>query len=232
MCSLPTYSFIKVNANTLQLGYISDSGVNVREDASVNSKSLAKVSNFNVTVIDKNPNIVEDIVNRYDVMGICGNGASYSILRSAEVGRASLVIAVTASDETNILACCIAKKLGAKATIARVRDYEYNQNINRIKTDFEIDMTINPEKEAADEIVKILDNSKVVHVGMIDGDEPYVPAEYEGGDGMYYQLKYMLELTETGKKNEISTPEGAAETIRIVEAAHKSADMRGERVAL
>ena len=65
-----------------------------------------------------------------------------------------------------------------------------------------------------------------------DGGEPYVPAEYEGGDGMYYQLKYMLELVETGKKNEISTPEGAAETIRIVEAAHRSADMRGERVAL
>ena len=57
MCSLPTYSFIKVNANTLQLGYISESGVNVREDASVNSKSLAKVSNFNVTVIDKKVDI-------------------------------------------------------------------------------------------------------------------------------------------------------------------------------
>ena len=54
---MPTYSFIKVDADTLQLGYISDSGVNVREDASVNSKSLAKVSNFNVTVIDKKVDI-------------------------------------------------------------------------------------------------------------------------------------------------------------------------------
>ena len=133
-----------------------------------------------VIVIDKNPNIVEDIVNRYDVMGICGNGASYSILRSAEVGRASLVIAVTASDETNILACSIAKKLGAKATIARVRDYEYNQNINRIKTDFEIDMTINPEKEAADEMLKVINFPEALRVdnfgdGSVDLVELYIP---------------------------------------------------------
>ena len=65
-----------------------------------------------------------------------------------------------------------------------------------------------------------------------DGAEPYVPEDFKSEDGMYCQLKYMLELTETGKKNEISTPEGAAETIRIVEAAHKSADMGGARVTL
>lgn len=133
-----------------------------------------------VVVVDKNPDIVEDIVNRYDVMGICGNGASYNILRSADAGRASLVIAVTASDETNILACSIAKKLGAKATIARVRDYEYNQNINRIKSDFEIDMTINPEKEAADEILKVINFPEALRVdnfgdGSVDLVELYIP---------------------------------------------------------
>lgn len=133
-----------------------------------------------VIVIDKNPDIVEDIVNRYDVMGICGNGASYGILRSAEVGRANLVIAVTASDETNILACIIAKKLGAKATIARVRNYEYNQHIKNIKVDFDIDMTINPEKECADEILKVINFPEAIRVdnfgdGTVDLVELYIP---------------------------------------------------------
>ena len=133
-----------------------------------------------VIVIDKNPDIVEEIVNRYDVMGICGNGASYEILKNAEASRASLVIAVTASDETNILACSIAKKLGAKATIARVRDYEYNQHINKIKRDFEIDMTINPEKEAADEMLKVINFPEALRIdnfgdGAVDLVELYIP---------------------------------------------------------
>ena len=83
-----------------------------------------------VVVIDKNPDVIEQIVEQYDVMGICGNGAIYDIQKSAKVDKADLVIAATSSDEINVLSCVIAKQLGAKATVARVRSYEYDeQNI-------------------------------------------------------------------------------------------------------
>ena len=132
-----------------------------------------------VVVVDKNPNVVEDIVNRYDVMGICGNGASYDILKEADAGRSHVVIAVTASDETNMLACIIARKLGAKATIARIRNYEYNNQITKIMNDFDITMTINPEKETADEIMKVINFPEALRVdnfadGKIDLVELYV----------------------------------------------------------
>ena len=84
-----------------------------------------------VIVIDKNPKVIEQIVDLYDVMGVAGNGANIDIQKNAGVDKADLVIAATSSDETNILCCLVAKKLGAKQTIARVRDYDYNKQITR-----------------------------------------------------------------------------------------------------
>ena len=85
-----------------------------------------------VIVIDKKPNNIEDIIDNFDVIGIVGNGASYDILMEAGVGKADLLVAATDSDETNILACLIAQKIGAKATVARVRSYEYNNQLKII----------------------------------------------------------------------------------------------------
>ena len=62
-----------------------------------------------VTVIDQEPKLIENIINVYDVMGICGNGASYEVQKEAEVNKADLLIATTSSDEINILACLVAK---------------------------------------------------------------------------------------------------------------------------
>ena len=76
-----------------------------------------------ISVIDINDNVVEEFSNSYDAMGVCGNGASYLIQKNAGVASADLVVAVTSSDETNLLACFVAKNLGAKYTIARVRGY-------------------------------------------------------------------------------------------------------------
>ena len=73
-----------------------------------------------VTVIDQNARLIENIINVYDVMGICGNGASYEIQQMAEVGKAELLLAATSSDEVNIVACLVAKKLGVKHTIANL----------------------------------------------------------------------------------------------------------------
>lgn len=109
-----------------------------------------------VIVVDKNSNNIEDLINKFDVMGINGNGASYDILKLADAGKADLVVAATTNDETNILACLISKKMGAKATIARVRNYEYSNQLEMIKNDLGIMMPINPEKETSDEIIKLL----------------------------------------------------------------------------
>ena len=133
-----------------------------------------------ITVVDKKAEVIDELVNQYDVMGICGNGASYNIQKSAGVSNADLVLAVTSSDETNILACLIAKNLGAISTIARVRGYEYNAQTKTMMKDFGINMIINPEKETASEIKKILDFPEAIRVdsfakGAIDLIEVYIP---------------------------------------------------------
>ena len=117
-----------------------------------------------VTAIDTNPKNIEDLVNSYDIMGICGNGVNYQVQKSAGVDKADLVVAATVSDEVNILACLVAKKLGAEATIARVRNFEYSNQTNIFQSDLGITMAFNPESAAADEIVKILNFPEAIRV--------------------------------------------------------------------
>lgn len=133
-----------------------------------------------VVVIDKNPDVVEEMINQYDVMGITGNGASYEILENAGVSRSDLVIASTSSDELNILSCIFSKKLGAKATVARVRSYEYDKQRDLMKDDLGITLTINPESEAANEIFRVLTFPEATKVdtfanGKVDLIELFVP---------------------------------------------------------
>ncbi len=109
-----------------------------------------------VTVIDQEPKLIENIINIYDVMGVCGNGASYEIQKEAEVGKADLLIATTSSDEINILACLVAKKLGVPHTIARIRNPEYETQLRFMRGELGLSMSINPEKAAAHEIARVL----------------------------------------------------------------------------
>lgn len=109
-----------------------------------------------VVVIDNKSSVIEKIINGYDVMGITGSGVRCDILQAAGVDRADLFIAVTSSDETNMLACAFAKKMGAKKTIARVRDVEYSKQLDLLKSTLDITMAINPELEAAKEISRII----------------------------------------------------------------------------
>jgi len=133
-----------------------------------------------VICIDSNNKNIEEVINQYDVMGIIGNGASYDILKSADAGKADLVVAATINDETNILACLISQKMGAKSTIARVRSYEYSNQLNLIKDDLGITMPINPEKETANEIIKILNFPEALRMdsfanGNVDLVELFIP---------------------------------------------------------
>lgn len=109
-----------------------------------------------VTVIDQRAELIDNVINIYDVMGICGNGASYEIQQEAEVDKADLLIATTSSDEVNIVACLVAKKMGVQHTIARIRNPEYERQLRFMREDLGLSMVINPEKAAAREIARLL----------------------------------------------------------------------------
>ncbi|MBQ7777373.1 MAG: Trk system potassium transporter TrkA [Oscillibacter sp.] len=109
-----------------------------------------------VTVIDKDAQLIDNIINIYDVMAVCGNGASYEIQQEAEAEKADLLIATTSSDETNIVACLVAKKLGVQHTIARIRNPDYEKQLHFMRDDLGLSMVINPEKATAREIARLL----------------------------------------------------------------------------
>lgn len=109
-----------------------------------------------IVVIDRDPKVIEHTVNTFDVLGISGNGASYKVQMEAKVNKADLLIAATSSDELNILSCMVGKKIGAKNTIARVRNPEYSEQLLFLKEELGLSMVVNPEMETASEISRIL----------------------------------------------------------------------------
>lgn len=109
-----------------------------------------------VTVIDQNAERVTDICNNDDVMGIVGNGMNFSALSEAELDAADLLIAVTGSDEQNLLCCLFAKKAGDCATIARIRNPMFINETEFIREQIGLSMVINPELAAAGEISRLL----------------------------------------------------------------------------
>jgi trk system potassium uptake protein TrkA len=106
-----------------------------------------------VTVIDSNPENLRR-TEAFDVITVTGNGASFKVQQEAGVSGADLLIAVTSADEINIICCLLAKKLGAKNTIARVRNPEYSEQLAFLKDDLGLSMAINPEKTTAAEIFR------------------------------------------------------------------------------
>lgn len=110
----------------------------------------------NVTVIDVDRKIVESVASRFDVMGVAGNGATHVVQQEAGITHADLMIAVTGSDELNLLCCLIAKKAGNCQTIARVRSPQYNIEAPFLKDELGLAMVMNPEYAAAAEIARIL----------------------------------------------------------------------------
>ena len=112
--------------------------------------------NNDITIIDRKESALESLVNQYDVMGTVGNGASYSVQQEAGIADADLMIAVTGSDEMNLLCCLIAKKAGNCHTIARIRNPEYNNELGYLKEELGLAMVINQEQTAAREITRVL----------------------------------------------------------------------------
>ena len=109
-----------------------------------------------ITIIDMNADIVQSLSSAYDVMGVVGNGASFSVQQEAGIDKTDLFIAVTESDELNLLCCTVAKKVGNCAAIARVRNPDYTKDINYLRNKLGLTFIINPELEASREIARIL----------------------------------------------------------------------------
>ena len=109
-----------------------------------------------IILIDKDKTVVDDIVNEYDIKAICGNGVLSEIQKQAECNRADIVICVTDSDEMNIISSIVAKTLGAKTTIVRVRNPEYSKQYEFMRNNMHIDLMLNPERETAKEISELL----------------------------------------------------------------------------
>lgn len=121
--------------------------------------------NNNVTVIDTNASLIRNISTNYDVMGIVGNGSSFTVLSQADLEHADMLIAVTESDEVNLLTCVIAKLNNTRChTIARVRSPHYSAERHFLQRGLNLSMTINPELEAAKEIARLLNFPQAIEI--------------------------------------------------------------------
>ena len=111
----------------------------------------------NLTIIDQNTSVLETAVERYDAIAIQGNCASKETLDRAGIDEAELVIAATGADELNLLSCMTAHGMNPKVhTIARIRNPEYADQVMTMPEVFPLSLTVNPEKQAAQEIEHLL----------------------------------------------------------------------------
>ena len=122
-----------------------------------------------VTIIDKRATALQHTIESLDIMAIEGNGTTLEIQREAGVEQADLLIAATNTDEQNLLTCLIAKRAGAKHTIARVRSPEYVKEISLIQEDLGLSLTINPELACATEMARVLRFPSAVKIDTFTG---------------------------------------------------------------
>lgn len=177
--------------------------------------SQLSAEGHDITVIDQDADKVRQVALELDVIGIRGNGVSYQDQTDAGVSDADLLIAVTSGDEMNIISCLIAKKLGAKHTIARIRDPEYSEQLAFLKEDLGLSMAVNPEKAAAREIVRIINFPASSSVrGLVKGRVELVECRIEQGSMLCgtkifkvrdkFKLNILMCLLE--RKNDIFIP--------------------------
>ena len=135
-------------------------------DGKVGYKLAKQLSgeNYDIVMIDSNEKKLRAAIDRLDIFCVTGDGGSVAVQKEADVPHADLVIACTSTDECNMLSCLIARRLGARHTIARVRNPIYYQQIDILKEDLHLSMAVNPELAVAGEIARLLlfpDASKI-----------------------------------------------------------------------
>ena len=142
-----------------------------------------------LVVVDKDSEEIETLVNKFDVRGVCGSGCEREVLLKAEADKADFFIACTNRDELNILCCMLAKNLGTKHTIARVREPEYFTEIDYMSKELGIDFMFNPEYRTAQEIAQVLKFPFAVSI-----------ESFAGGRVMMMELKIASDNPIVGKK--------------------------------
>ncbi|MCK9218132.1 MAG: Trk system potassium transporter TrkA [Firmicutes bacterium] len=170
-----------------------------------------------VIIIDNDQNVIDKADENLDVFCIKGNGVSTGALQDADVYNTDLLIAVTNSDEVNMVCCLTGKKLGAKKTIARIRDPEYAQELTLLKEEIELDMIINPELAAAEEIAKNLaypasvniesfakDRVKMAEM-IVDKDMPIVDTKLKDLSG---KIPHKILIGAVIRNGEVIVPDG------------------------
>lgn len=153
--------------------------------------------NHDVSVIDMNRDVIDRVSYAYDILGICGSGVISSTLKEAGAATADLLIASTATDEHNLLSCVVAKQLGTKRCIARVRDPQHNTQSVFLSQGLGISMTVNPELLASREISRLLRMPSALEVntfarGRIDMVQVKLTKESPICDTPLYSLSSVL----------------------------------------
>lgn len=118
----------------------------------------------NITVVDVDEQALLRAANRLDVLTITGNGARLELLESLDMKKKDLVVAVTSSDETNVLICLTAKRLGCQRVAARIRNPEYGGQMGFFKEQLDIDFVTNPELDTANDVARYLLRGYSAHV--------------------------------------------------------------------
>ncbi|WP_294351137.1 Trk system potassium transporter TrkA [uncultured Clostridium sp.] len=143
------------------------------------------VEEDNITIIDKRDIAIERITNNLDVMCVKGNCTNFKVLDEAGIKNSDLLISVTDSDELNMLCCLAAKNLGVKYTVARVRNPNYDEDVTLLTKAVGIDLVINPEKEAAIEIAKLIKYPSVCSIdNFSEGKVNLVGFKLSGNTGL------------------------------------------------
>ena len=150
---------------------------------------------YELTVIDQEESVVNSMSNSADVICFQGNGASYGTLQDVNASEADMFISVTNSDELNILSCLTAHMLGAKHTIARIRDVDYARQNRFYKDKLGLTMIINPELATAMEIYRLLRFPLATRVEVFAGGRAEL-VEMSVGDGSPLDGKRLIEINQ------------------------------------
>ncbi len=171
----------------------------------------------NVIVIDNNGAVLANSGNTMDIFCIEGNGATAAVLKEAGIQHTDVLIAATSADEVNMLCCLLGKKLGAKHTIARVRNPEYFQQMNLIKEELGLSMAVNPELAAATEISRLLRFPSAIKIepfarGRVEMVELKIP-ENSSLDGMplcaiYKEFQVKILICAVQREEAVIIPDG------------------------
>ncbi len=171
--------------------------------------------NHSVVLVDIRDNIIEEIQNDFDVMGICGSGTDIETLDEAGMKYCDLVICVTDKDEINALCAIIAKKRGAKNCMARIRNRQYFRQLGFMRDELGINLIINPEFCAADEISRILRFPAAIKTetfakGRIELAELNLPEslEYHRIYEIYKKYKVKLLVCAVARGDDVIIPNG------------------------